>query len=241
MFDVVIPVYKTRPEHLREAIDSVIAQSCTEWEIYISDGTPEDHEWHSRKVLADYSDKRIHILQQEGKGISNARNQAGKAGTQRFIATLDSDDTWYELKLEYYKQLIAEKPNTKEGTPVAYPVTSQSPVEPVHRENMPKPIHKIIENNAAHDTCPEPGAAEVDRLLAPKDKGAPAACPLPLQCPIEGKPGPLCDKCPPKDQPYVGGALNVVKRIQKRELQSPGQSPTSLHWPPPNTKTRRNL
>ncbi len=113
MFDVVIPVYKTRPEHLREAIDSVIAQSCTEWEIYISDGTPEDHEWHSRKVLADYSDKRIHIMQQEGKGISNARNQAGKAGTQRFIATLDSDDTWYELKLEYYKQLIAEKPNTK--------------------------------------------------------------------------------------------------------------------------------
>ena len=37
MFDVVIPVYKTRPEHLREAIDSVIAQSYTEWEIYISD------------------------------------------------------------------------------------------------------------------------------------------------------------------------------------------------------------
>ena len=128
MFDVVIPVYKTRPEHLREAIDSVIAQSCTEWEIYISDGTPEDHEWHSRKVLADYSAARIHILQQEGKGISDARNQAGKAGTQPFIAALDSDDTWDELKLEYYKQLIEETPTTKIiWSKVRIPITVTSP------------------------------------------------------------------------------------------------------------------
>ena len=42
MFDVIIPVYKTEPAHLREAIDSVLNQSYSDFKIYISDGTPED-------------------------------------------------------------------------------------------------------------------------------------------------------------------------------------------------------
>ena len=66
-FDVVIPVFKTEPEHLREAVDSVLNQTYQDFEIYISDGTPEDHEWHSKKTLADYDDERIHILQQKAK------------------------------------------------------------------------------------------------------------------------------------------------------------------------------
>tara|TARA_R110000824_G_scaffold244451_3_gene433219 strand:+ start:97 stop:972 length:876 start_codon:yes stop_codon:yes gene_type:complete len=111
MFDVVIPVYKTEPDYLREAINSVLNQTYTNFQIYISDGTPENHEWHSTKTLADYDDERIHIIQQEGKGIADARNQAGKMGNNPYIATLDSDDTWFELKLEYYKQLLDENPN----------------------------------------------------------------------------------------------------------------------------------
>ncbi len=110
MFDVIIPVFKTEPEYLIEAVDSVLGQSFTDFQIYISDGTPEDHEWHSTRTLADYDDNRITIVQQVGKGISDARNQAGKLGSNPYIATLDSDDSWFELKLEYYKQLLDENP-----------------------------------------------------------------------------------------------------------------------------------
>ncbi len=113
MFDVVIPVYKTEPKHLREAIDSVLNQSYEKFQIYISDGTPLEHEWHSQKVLKDYDDSRLHIIQQEGKGVSNARNQAGQRGINPYIATLDSDDTWFELKLEYCSQLIENFSATK--------------------------------------------------------------------------------------------------------------------------------
>ena len=35
MFDVVIPVYKTEPDYLREAIDSVLNQSYPHFQIYI--------------------------------------------------------------------------------------------------------------------------------------------------------------------------------------------------------------
>ena len=111
MFDVIIPVFKTEPEYLREAVDSVLKQSFSDFKIYISDGTPEDHEWHSKKTLADYDDERITIVQQVGMGISDARNQAGKLGSNPYLATLDSDDTWFELKLEYYNQLLKENPN----------------------------------------------------------------------------------------------------------------------------------
>ena len=113
MFDVIIPVYKTEPAHLREAIDSVLNQSYSDFKIYISDGTPEDHAWHSKKTLADYDDERITIVQQVGKGISDARNQAGKLGKNLYVATLDSDDTWFELKLEYYRDLIQSNPLLK--------------------------------------------------------------------------------------------------------------------------------
>jgi len=112
-FDVVIPVFKTEPEHLREAVDSVLNQTYQDFEIYISDGTPEDHEWHSSKTLADYDDERIHILQQEGKGISDARNQAFRAGYNSYVALLDSDDGWYNLKLEDYLHEFTENTDLK--------------------------------------------------------------------------------------------------------------------------------
>ena len=112
-FDVVIPVFKTEPKHLREAIDSVLKQTYQDFEIYISDGTPEEHEWHSSQTLKDYDDDRIHILQQEGRGISDARNQALEAGFNSYIALLDSDDTWYNLKLEDYAEKIQNNTDLK--------------------------------------------------------------------------------------------------------------------------------
>ena len=36
MFDVIIPVFKTEPEYLIEAVDSVLGQSFTDFQIYIS-------------------------------------------------------------------------------------------------------------------------------------------------------------------------------------------------------------
>lgn len=113
VFDVVIPVFKTLPEHLQAAVDSVLQQTFGEWKIYISDGTPEDHEWHSRKALAEYDDPRIHILQQEGLGISDARNQATLAGSNPYVALLDSDDWWDRNKLERYVEVLEDNPELK--------------------------------------------------------------------------------------------------------------------------------
>ena len=74
MFDVIIPTFKSNPVYLKEAVLSVLNQSYSEFKIYISDGTPIEHPHHSKKTLNDIDDSRIHIIQQVGLGISDARN-----------------------------------------------------------------------------------------------------------------------------------------------------------------------
>jgi|TARA_R110002110_G_scaffold287365_1_gene501693 glycosyltransferase involved in cell wall biosynthesis len=106
MFDVIIPTFKSNPIYLRLAIQSVLNQTCQDFQIYISEGAPPDHPRHSQKILEDINDNRIHILQQVGIGISDARNQAFKAGSNPYVCTLDSDDAWDIRKLEYLKLKI---------------------------------------------------------------------------------------------------------------------------------------
>jgi len=106
MFDVIIPAFKTNPLFLREAVMSVFNQTCQDFQIYISDGSPIDHPYHSKNTLSDMEDSRLHILQQVGKGISDARNQALRAGSNPYVCTLDSDDYWDFRKLEYSKSRI---------------------------------------------------------------------------------------------------------------------------------------
>ena len=99
MFDVIIPTYQTPSQYLKEAIDSVLSQTYQEFQIYICDGNKEDAPLAARQILSDYEDERIHILPQEGFGVSQARNQAVTAGNNPYIALLDADDLWEPEKL----------------------------------------------------------------------------------------------------------------------------------------------
>jgi len=44
MFDVIVPVFKTRPEYIRKALESLQKQQNQNFQAWIVDGTPEDHE-----------------------------------------------------------------------------------------------------------------------------------------------------------------------------------------------------
>jgi len=113
MFDVIIPTYKCNPAFLKEAIDSVLTQTYQNFEIYISDGTPVEHELNSKKILSEYTDSRINIVQQVGTGISDARNQALAQGRNPYVCTLDADDVWDTRKLAYYKSIIEKSEGVK--------------------------------------------------------------------------------------------------------------------------------
>lgn len=85
---VVLPTYD-RPEHLRRAIDSVVAQSYTRWELLVvDDGGHAD----SKAVVDDTRDERIRWMRIENQGVCAARNAALEDATGELIAYLDDDN-----------------------------------------------------------------------------------------------------------------------------------------------------
>lgn len=90
---VVVPAYNPGP-YLREALDSVIAQTFTDWEcVVVDDGSSEDLSW-----VKDL-DARIRLVRQPNRGLPAARNAGAAAGASRLIAFLDADDLWLPDKL----------------------------------------------------------------------------------------------------------------------------------------------
>lgn len=89
---VVMPVWN-RATTLRAAVESVQAQTWTDWElIVVDDGSTDD----SRNVLEGLAafDDRIQVVHAERSGVSRARNTAIAAARGRYVAFLDSDNTW---------------------------------------------------------------------------------------------------------------------------------------------------
>ncbi len=96
---------------LRQAMESVLAQSYADWELLIIDDASTDK---SASVAARYcgQDSRIKLLHttaSTGKPAT-ARNVGIEAASGRFIAFLDCDDTWLPQKLEHQLPLF-EKPD----------------------------------------------------------------------------------------------------------------------------------
>ena len=103
---VIITVYNTE-KFLAETLDSVIAQTFTDWEVIcINDGSPDN----SIKVLEKYvsRDLRIKVINQNNAGLSAARNAGIAAASGEYIFPLDSDDKIAPICLyELYKVITS--------------------------------------------------------------------------------------------------------------------------------------
>ncbi|MCM1231836.1 MAG: glycosyltransferase [Ruminococcus flavefaciens] len=97
LVSVIIPFYNRIPWCM-EAIESVQKQTYSNWEIIlINDGSEDDIEAIRAEAQAD---ARIHLLEQENRGVAAARNAGIAAANGFYIALLDSDDLWDPQKLE---------------------------------------------------------------------------------------------------------------------------------------------
>jgi len=93
LISVVMPVYNTPENLLREAVDSVVGQIYPHWELCIADDASTEP--HVRPMLEDYAarDARIRVVFRERNGhISEATNSAFAQATGEWIALLDHDD-----------------------------------------------------------------------------------------------------------------------------------------------------
>ena len=94
---VVIPTYN-RKKYIKRAIDSVIRQSYKSFEIIVIDDGSTDGTYEL--IKQSYSSSQISLKKQKNKGVSAARNKGVKLAKGDWIAFLDSDDEWFENKLE---------------------------------------------------------------------------------------------------------------------------------------------
>jgi glycosyltransferase involved in cell wall biosynthesis len=99
LVSIITPSYNSI-KFIEETILSVLAQSYEEWEMIIVDDVSTDG---SDKIVEEYAkkDSRIKFIRlARNSGASKARNRAIEEATGRYIAFLDSDDTWNPNKLE---------------------------------------------------------------------------------------------------------------------------------------------
>lgn len=101
---VVIPVYKVE-KYLRTCIESVLAQTYTEWEmILVDDGSPDG----CPAICDEYAarDSRVTALHFQNAGLSSARNRALDSPPHgQYVTFLDSDDFWHPEYLERMVEL----------------------------------------------------------------------------------------------------------------------------------------
>lgn len=94
---IIIPTYN-RPQTLRRAVMSVLAQTFREFEVIVVD----DHSPRpALDGLSGISDDRLVVVRHEAnRGSSGARNTGIEAARGAWIAFLDDDDVWLPEKLE---------------------------------------------------------------------------------------------------------------------------------------------
>ncbi len=94
LISVIIPTYN-RSWILKDAVDSVLSQKFTDFELIVVDDGSTDS---TSELLSAYKDRIIKI-RQENRGVSSARNSGLRAASGLYVAFLDSDDMWLPEKL----------------------------------------------------------------------------------------------------------------------------------------------
>ena len=96
LFSVIIPTYN-HAHLISKCLQSLIDQSCTNWEAIVVNNYSDDN---TVEVVESFSDPRIKLINFHNNGvIAAARNEGIRNSKAEWIAFLDSDDWWYPSKL----------------------------------------------------------------------------------------------------------------------------------------------
>ena len=101
---VIIPVFNVE-KYLRECLDSICAQTFTNWEcICVDDGSTDN----SLAILAEYAanDSRFRIIHREHANAGACRNAGLDVARGKFLSFLDSDDVFAPRMLEFHVKAI---------------------------------------------------------------------------------------------------------------------------------------
>ena len=105
---VLMPVYN-REKYLREAIDSILSQTFTNFEFLIVDDGSTDN---SLEIINSYSDSRIRLIRNSANlGISKSLNIGLSESLGDYVARMDSDDISLPNRLQIQVEFLNQNPD----------------------------------------------------------------------------------------------------------------------------------
>ena len=107
LISIVIPLYNKESSILK-TIQSVINQTYTDYElIVVNDGSTDN----GTKIVENYPDTRINLINKENGGVCSARNRGIQEAKGEYIALLDADDLWDVKYLEEQVKMMNDFPD----------------------------------------------------------------------------------------------------------------------------------
>ncbi len=104
---IVIPLYN-KARYIKRAIDSVLAQTYSEFELIVIDDGSSDG---SGGIVRQYADQRVRLVVQPNSGECAARNRGIAESRGNWVAFLDADDEWMPRFLECATGFAATNPS----------------------------------------------------------------------------------------------------------------------------------
>lgn len=98
IISIIVPVYKVE-DYISKCIDSIITQTCKEWEcILVDDGSPDG----SGKICDEYAarDNRFIVIHKDNEGVTAARRDGVRSAKGIWVVFVDSDDSLPNNSLE---------------------------------------------------------------------------------------------------------------------------------------------
>lgn len=109
LVSVVITTYKRDCAYLKEALESVLAQTYTSLEIIVVDDNGEQSTYSEAvKRLCNAYEGVVYLQNLENKGAQYSRNMGILTATSEYVAFLDDDDVWAPRKIEAQMKLFED-------------------------------------------------------------------------------------------------------------------------------------
>ncbi len=105
-FSILVPLYNTPEDFLKEMIDSVVAQTYKDWELCLADGSDDAHAYVG-EICGKYAEKDARIKYQKlskNEGISGNTNECFRMATGEYIGLFDHDDVLHPEVLYKYRE-----------------------------------------------------------------------------------------------------------------------------------------
>jgi glycosyltransferase involved in cell wall biosynthesis len=108
LISIIMPAYNAEA-FIEEAINSVLAQTYSNWELLLVDDGSTDR---TPEIIAQFEDPRIRVFHKANGGIGSARNLALTHALGEFMCGLDADDVFPPESLAARYAVFQEHPDT---------------------------------------------------------------------------------------------------------------------------------